>query len=341
MLLPNIDFSKTIVFGDLHLGLKNNSREHNAKCEEFIIWMIEQAKIWNTKTCIFVGDWHHIRSAVNVSTLNYSVSCLKLLNDYFSNIIFLLGNHDVFYRDKLEIHSIPYINEFKNIHLIDSITIKDDIAFIPWLVGDEWKRIQNITQPYMFGHFELPTFKMNASIEMQDNGLLKMEHFVNQKQVFSGHFHKRQNKGKIWYIGNCFPHDFSDIFDEENRGIMYWQPGKEPKFKYFPNTPKYKILQLSEVLDNPYQYIDNNTYAKIHLDVNIEYEDSNFLKEIFESELQCKSINFITKRIDEIEVDSNVAINFESVDSIVISHLQSIESNTLSKQYLINIYESL
>ena len=338
--MKNIDFSKTIVMTDLHYGLRNNSRDHNTTCEEFLKWLIKEAKAWGTKTCIFAGDFHHVRSTINISTLNYSVSGLKLLNDYFDNVIFLLGNHDMFYRDKYEIHSLPYIDQFPNIRLIDKITEIGDVAFVPWLVGDDWKRVKDIKSPYMFGHFELPSFKMNAIIDMPDHGLLNISHFANQKQVFSGHFHKRQNKGTIWYIGNCFPHDYSDAWDDD-RGIMFWEPGKTPTFKAFPNAPKYRTLTLSQVLTDPSKYIDQYTYARITIDVNINYEESNFMKEMFENELQAKNVSMITKRADELNIDENIDINFESVDTIVLTHLQSIDSNIIDKQHLIKIYQGI
>lgn len=336
----NIDFNKAVVCSDIHYGLRNNSRDHNSTCENFIKWMIEQSEDNKIKTCIFAGDWHHIRSAINVSTLNYSVSGLKLLNSYFDNVIFLIGNHDVFYRDKIEIHSLPYIEQFPNIHLIEQITEIDSVAFVPWLVGDDWKRIQTIKSPYMFGHFELPSFKMNATVEMPDHGQLNKDHFANQKQVFSGHFHKRQNKGIIWYIGNCFPHDYSDAWDDE-RGIMIWEPGSTPTFNAFPDAPKYRTLTLSQVLTDPSKYIDSRTHARITIDVNINYEEADFIKEMFETELNAKNIHLITKSLDELEVNDSTEINFESVDTIVISHLQSIESNTIDQQELIKIYTSI
>jgi len=340
MIKKNIDFSKTVVFTDIHYGMRNNSRDHNAACENFVKWMIGQAEEWGTKTCIFAGDWHHVRSAINISTLNYSVSGLKLLNDYFDDVVFLLGNHDLFYRDKYEIHSIPYIDQFPNIHLIDKITEIGDVAFVPWLVGDEWKAVPKIKSPYMFGHFELPHFKMNAMVEMPDHGLLNKDHFANQEQVFSGHFHKRQFNSKIWYIGNCFPHNYADAWDDE-RGMMFWEPGKTPVFKAFLQAPKYRTLTLSQVLSDPAAFIDENTYARITVDVNINYEEANFMKEMFETELKAREVHLITKRIDDLDVDESMEINFESVDTIVISHLQSIESNTIDAQELIRIYQSI
>ena len=213
------DFSKVVMFTDIHFGLKNNSREHNSDCESFIKWMIEQAKIHDIKTCIFGGDWHHVRSAINISTLNYSVSGLKLLNDYFDHTYFIIGNHDLFYRDKYEIHSLPYIHQFSNIIPVDKIIKIDDVALVPWLVAEEWKKISKIKEPYLFGHFELPHFKMNAMVEMPDHGELKIENFGGVESVYSGHFHLRQQKGNINYIGNCCPHNFADAGDT-HRGMM-------------------------------------------------------------------------------------------------------------------------
>lgn len=338
--MKKIDFSKTVVFTDLHFGLRNNNRDHNITCENFIKWMIEQAEEWGSKTCIFAGDYHHVRNAINVSTLNYSVSGLKFLNDYFDDVVFLLGNHDLFYRDKYEIHSIPYIDQFPNIHLIDKTTVIGDVAFVPWLVGDDWKQIAKIRSPYMFGHFELPRFKMNAMVEMPDHGQLNAEHFKNQQQVFSGHFHKRQNRDNIWYIGNCFPHDYSDAWDDD-RGLMFWEPGKEPQFKSYPHAPRYRTLPLSKLLTDPLTYIDSLTYARIGVDIEINYEELNFLKETFEHEIQAKEIVMQNQNLEDAELSENAEINFESVDTIVISHLQSIESNTIDNKKLVEIYQSL
>ena len=336
----DVDFSKTMVFTDIHYGMRNNSREHNDSCEQFVKWMIEQAEEWGTRNCIFGGDWHHVRSAINVSTLNYSVSGLKLLNDYFDHVWFILGNHDLFYRDKYEIHSIPYIKEFPNIHLIEQMTEVDGVSFVPWMVGDDWKRVQKITAPYMFGHFELPRFKMNAMVEMPDHGQLNETHFQNQTQVFSGHFHKRQNKGKIWYTGNCFPHNYADAWDDE-RGIMLWEPGNDPQFRAWPGAPKYRTLSMSQLLEDPESHIDALTYARVAVDIDANYEEANFIKELLERELGAREINLQVAKTDDAGDISAEGINFESVDTIVISHLQNIESNTIDRQKLIDIYASI
>lgn len=336
----DLDFSHVAVFTDLHYGMRNNSRDHNDSCEAFIKWMIEQAEERKIKTCIFAGDFHHVRSSINISTLNYSVSGLKLLNDYFDHTIFLLGNHDLFYRDKYEIHSLPYITQFPKIITIDKMQEIGDVAFVPWLVADDWKRVPKLKAPYMFGHFELPKFKMNAMVEMPDHGLLNATHFVHQKQVFSGHFHKRQNSGKIWYIGNAFPHNFSDAWDDD-RGMMFWKPGQDPEFKSWPGAPKYRSLTLSQVISNPAKFIDDKTFAKITVDIDTTYEDVNFIRELLEVDLNAREIQMITAKVDDPDMLDEADINFESVDTIVISHLKSIESTSMDKNELIRIYQEI
>ena len=71
-------FKKAACFTDIHFGMKNNARQHNIDCENFVKWFIEQAKERGCETCFFLGDWHHQRSAINISTLNYSISNLKI-----------------------------------------------------------------------------------------------------------------------------------------------------------------------------------------------------------------------------------------------------------------------
>ena len=37
-------FKKAACFTDIHFGMKNNARQHNIDCENFVTWFIEEAK---------------------------------------------------------------------------------------------------------------------------------------------------------------------------------------------------------------------------------------------------------------------------------------------------------
>ena len=132
-------FKKALVFTDIHFGMKSNSIMHNQDCENFVEWAVQQGKIHNCETAIFMGDWHHHRASINIATMNATIRDLKKLNDNFDKVYFITGNHDLYYREKREIHSIPMADEYPNIRIVnEEIYEEGNCAFIPWLVEDEW-----------------------------------------------------------------------------------------------------------------------------------------------------------------------------------------------------------
>ena len=335
-------FKKAAVFTDIHFGLKGNSKVHNDDCEEFIDWFIEQAKDNGCETGIFCGDWHHNRNSLNLTTMDATIRSLEKLGAAFENFYLFLGNHDLYYKDRRDVSSTIFGKHIPGVTMVDSIVIKDDVALIPWLVADEWKNIQKINTKYMFGHFELPSFYMNAMVQMPDHGELKSEHFEHQKYVFSGHFHKRQVNGKIHYIGNAFPHNYADAWDDE-RGMMILdrENDGEPQYINWWNCPKYRTTTLSKLLDPSSNIIKPKMYLRVTIDLPISYEEAQYVKETFIRDSGCREITLIPqKQIEEITTDLDIS-KFESVDQIVSKEIEAIDSDSFNKKLLLDIYNEL
>lgn len=333
-------FEHVAMFGDIHFGQKHNSRIFNDDCEEFVNWFIAESKKRNIDTCICLGDWHHNRNSINVSTLNYTVSNISKLSKNFKQVFILAGNHDLFYREKREIHSLPMGKEFDNVTIVDDIMVIDDVALVPWLVEDEWKETTKVKSKYMFGHFEIPGFKMNAMIEMPDHGGINKTHFKHQDLVFSGHFHNRQSQGNIHYIGNPFGHNYGDAWDL-NRGACFLEWDGKPEYVNYADGPRYITIDLSKLLDDPEQFLNEKTYLKVSMDIDISYEEASFLRETFISNYRVREFKLIPKKFDEVNGESNSDVEFETVDQIVISELTAINSDNFKKQKLIDIYNNL
>lgn len=334
-------FESVIVFTDIHFGLRHNSKEHNQDCLDFVEWMIEEAKKKNCKTCIFMGDWSHHRSNINLLTLDYTMQALRKLNAYFDKTYILVGNHDLFYREKRDIHSMVITSEFTNIVLVDQPTVVGDVALVPWLVEDEWRAVSKIKSKYIFGHLELPGFKMNAMVEMPDHGALNSTHFQHQDYVFSGHFHKRQTKGKVTYIGNPFGHNYSDVWDFE-RGAMYLEWGQEPEFIDYTDGVRFITINLSALLANPELYLKPKTYMQVTLDIDITYEEAVFLRETFLTQYSVREFKLVrAQEDDDLTQDFSGDITFKTVDQIVIEQLTNIDSDTFDSKKLIEIYNGL
>lgn len=334
-------FNKVACFTDIHFGLKHNSRIHNNDCEDFVKWFIEESKARGAETCIFLGDWHHHRSNVNVSTLNYTMSNLKRLNDAFEKVYVITGNHDLFYREKREIHSLIMGKELDNVVIVDENAMIDgDVAIVPWLVEDEWKKIKKIKTKYMFGHFEIPGFSLNARVEMPDHGEIQRSHFKNQDYVFSGHFHCRQVSGNIHYIGNPFGHNYSDAWDF-NRGAMFLEWGGEPEYVNWEDGPRYITCFLSELLEDPDKVLKPKTYARVTLDIDISYEEANFIRDTFYESHEVRELKLIHATNTSETHEFSGEINFQSVDQIVSEQLTNIDSTAYDKSKLLDIYNGL
>lgn len=336
-------FKKAACFTDIHFGAKHNSIEHNEMCSTFIDWFIEKSKENGAETCIFLGDWHHVRSNVNVSTMNYTLKCLQKLNDSFEKIYFIVGNHDMYYKDSRDTNSVKFSELFENIILIDNRLTVGDVTFIPWMVDEEWKAVEKVRSKYVFGHFEIPHFKMNAMMEMPDNGEIQMDHFKNQSLVFSGHFHKRQKLNNIIYIGNAFPHDYNDVWDDD-RGMMLLEWGHEPAFINFEDGPKYRSMSLSHAMSNPLKYLTKNTYAKISVDIaDLSFDEMIFIKEVLLGGIGAKDITIIpdTDNIEDVVTAGEMSMKMETVDQTIIQELKRIDTSTYDVNELVSIYQSL
>lgn len=334
-------FKKVACFTDIHFGLKGNSNTHLKDCEEFVDWYIETAQANGCDTGIFLGDWSHNRNSLNLITLDTSLRCLEKLGKGFQQFFWFPGNHDLYYKDKRDIHSSAFGRHIPGVTVVDTVTTLGGVTLVPWLVGDEWKTIEKIKSKYIFGHFELPLFYMNAMVQMPDHGELQSHHFKHPDYVFSGHFHKRQQRDKVIYIGNAFPHNFSDTWDDE-RGMMILEWGGKPEFHDWEDCPKYRTITLSDLIDRKETVMKSKMHLKVNLDIDISFEEANFIKETFMNEYDIREISLILDKSNlEGTYEDNPDAVFESVDQIVAEQLLSLDNGQYNKNTLIEIYNNL
>ena len=334
-------FKKAAVFTDLHLGAKSNSDLHNEDCFKFVEWFVKEAKKENCETCFFLGDYHNNRATMNLRTMSWALRCLELLSKSFEQTFFIVGNHDLYYRDRRDIQSVEWAKHIPNIQIVNDFFTAGDVSIVPWLVADDYKKIPKINAKYMFGHFEIPNFYMNSVVKMPEHGELKQDQFNGFDTVFSGHFHKRQQNKNITYIGNAFPHNYSDAGDDE-RGMMILDWGKDPEFKSWPDQPKFRVYNLSDVLHETEKLLLPNMHCRVNIDIDISYEEATFIRETFLSTYNLRELALLPIKNNDLEQNillGNVA--FESVDSIVTSQITAIDSEAYDAKLLLDIYQNL
>jgi hypothetical protein len=236
---------------------------------------------------------------------------------------------------------VEWARHLPNVTICNDWHSDGDVVIAPWLCGDDHKRIPRLTGRYMFGHFELPGYYMNAMVQMPDHGTIQRGDFGGFEHVFTGHFHKRQSHKNITYIGNCFPHNYADAGDDE-RGMMILEWGKEPEYHAWPDQPRYRVLGLGAILNNPDDILKAGMHVRVNLDIDISYEEANFIKETFIGQYKLREITLIPQKntdIEQYEIQGNVA--FESVDQIVTNQLTAIASEHYDNKLLLDIYRNL
>lgn len=334
-------FKKAAIFTDIHFGLKSNSQLHNDDCLNFVKWATAKAKEEGCETCLFLGDWHNNRASINIVTLNYSLRALEHLNDNFERVYFIPGNHDLYYRDKRDIQSVEWARHLPNIQIVNDWFSSGDVVIAPWLVGDDHKKVAKLKGQYLFGHFELPGYLMNAMVAMPDHGELCGDDMQGFGHVFSGHFHKRQTQRNVTYVGNAFPHNYADAGDDE-RGLTILEWGKPAEYHAWPDQPKYRVFQLSDVINHTEAMLKPGMHVRVNLDIDISYEEATFIKETFIDTYKLREITLIPAKVTDLteyEIQGNIA--FESVDQIVAGQLTSLENGKFNKNLLLDIYRNL
>ena len=334
-------FKKVAVCTDIHFGLKSNSLVHNQDCSNFIDWFIATARANGCETGMFLGDWSHHRASINMQTLQYSLRSLEKLSAAFDRFYFIPGNHDLYYRDRRDIYSTEWAKHIPNIQIVNDWLTDGDVTIAPWLVGDDHKRVPKLKSKYVFGHFELPHFKMNAMVEMPDHGEISADDFVGVDKVFSGHFHLRQQRKNIHYIGNCFPHNYADAGDI-NRGMMMLEWGKEPNYYAWTEQPLYCVTKLSALIDSADTILTAGMHVRVELDIGISYEEASMIKDTFVKNYNLREMSLIPIKNNSIDTDMAPGeIKFESVDQIVTDQLTNIDSKFYDPKLLLKIYQNL
>ena len=175
---------------------------------------------------------------------------------------FIVGNHDIYYKNTLEVNcynelSLPERSDVYSEPTI--VTIGNyDMAFIPWLTEENHSQFYSlINEPGVqiaFGHLEVSGFEMHSGV-MSQTGISKTV-FNKFDMVMSGHFHKRSTDGHIYYLGCPYEMTWADcddpkgfhVFDTETRELEFIPNERNifEKIHYNDKTTNYNELEVSK-----------------------------------------------------------------------------------------------
>lgn len=300
--------AKIALVTDIHFGARNDNLKITDFQEKFFAEIffpyIKKHKI---KTIVDLGDTFDRRKFINFTTLSRSRKMFfDVIEQNKYDLHVLVGNHDAYYRNTLEINSMDLLVEhYKSIKVYDRPSIANfdglDIVMLPWICDENQKKVDKLIKEtdadVLFGHLELSGYQMykGQSIDhgMDDKWLDKFN------LVCSGHYHTKSQKQNIHYLG-C-PYE------------MTWSDYDDPKGFHIFDTDT-KQLQF---IKNP-----NNLFKKIFYDDSKTSID-DILEQDFEQYKNCYVKVIIVNKTHPYNFD----MFMEKLDAIDTSHIQVVDDH--------------
>jgi len=301
---------RAVIVGDLHFGARGNSLKfldfQTKWFKEELLTFIKKNEI---DTAIFLGDVFDSRNSISPVVNTQVRDLFKKLMKHVKSAHCILGNHDIFFRNKKNIHSLTVLED-QGVNIYENPT---EVKFgnlkclmLPWIVKDEMADVQKLLAhndyDICFGHLEINSFEKVKGVQ-EDDGF-QCDLFANCKKVISGHFHLRRQHGNIIYVGTPYELTWNDYLDE--KGLHVLDGNGDVEYTPSNNTPKHTIISNKQIS------IEKLTKARI---------SSNFIKVKFDKVIsEVDKINYIEK-INSLEplffmVDDDLAFDLESDENI-------------------------
>ena len=229
---------KLCILGDTHFGARGDSLDFHKYFQKFYDEVFFPYLIENDIKVVFqMGDLFDRRKFINFNSLYLSrkyffEKCERLGIQLHT----LIGNHDVAYKNTLEVNSPSLLlNEYNNIEIYEEFDTVDfdgvSIDVVPWIcddnVDDIFNRMKESKAQICFGHFEIAGFEMDRGNVCES--CIDKQSLSKYDVVLTGHFHHKSTDGNITYIGTPYEMTWADwndpkgfhIFDTETREMNF------------------------------------------------------------------------------------------------------------------------
>ena len=220
---------KICILGDTHFGARGDSLDFHAHFKRFYDEVFFPYLIENNINVVFqLGDLFDRRKFINFNSLYQSKEYFfdKLVQHNIT-MYALVGNHDIAYKNTLEVNSPELLlKEYSNIIItkdFQTYTIDDiSIDCVPWLCDDNeqeiFQKMKDSKSQICFGHFEIAGFEMDRG-NVCNEGIDKAS-LSKYDVVLSGHFHHKSTNDNITYVGTPYEMTWADYQDAKGFHIF-------------------------------------------------------------------------------------------------------------------------
>jgi len=321
--------SKALIWSDLHIHAHKDRADRLQNCIDVLNWIFEEASKNDCKYIFFLGDLFHERAKIDVKNYlkTFEVFMNHMIKDSANKDVYLLvGNHDMYHKERWDINSIKPLSAIPKVHIIDcpQQIIIDDIK-IDWMPHTEnpikelidLKKKNKEAGHVLLGHMSVNGALLNTCFGTKsdvvveyDNDMIPVDvgQFEDWNHVFLGHYHGAQKLNeKVEYVGSPLQLTFGEAFQEKHIIVLDLETFEK---KYIKNnfSPKHLILTPKDIQDENYK-LDGN-FIRIVTD-SIPSKDLIDLKRDIVKKHSILSID--TKQIEKKKnIDQDTVLNIKT-----------------------------
>lgn len=227
--MSELNKSLVAMVSDVHFGEhQNNPNFLEMQINWFVNDLLPSLNERGIKILFILGDLFHNKEMTNNLVKKRVYDMLK--NEFKDiTVVVTLGNHDLYYRDRRDVHSLHGLRDLPNVKLIEKVMSLNignaRIALVPWLTKPERENdigaIVAIKPNVVMGHFEFAGFSFNRLYPARhgDDATAFSSVLEGVKDVFSGHYHTQseQTIGGVafQYLGAPFQYTRIDAGEEK------------------------------------------------------------------------------------------------------------------------------
>lgn len=331
---------KVALITDTHYGFKKGNQDFHDYFMRFyndvFFPTLQKEKI---KHVIHLGDVFDVRKNIDFWSLNWAKqNIFDTLETMGITCDLMVGNHDAFYKNTLEINSLEcLLQEYSNLRVYSEPCEVEiggrKMVYLPWICTDnEQETLDLLNQTdakVVLGHLEMEGFRTNPTYVCTHGR--KTDEFDKFDLVMSGHFHTKSKKGNIQYLGNAYQmywNDYADkrgfhIFDTETLKLKYIQNPYEMFHKIFYDDTKndYYDLDVDKYKD---------TVVKLVVENKTDYTGFDYLvNQLQDSVLDLKIVEDFSA---ESESDDDIELEHEDTLTILEKYVDEINTNLDTKR---------
>lgn len=241
---------KVAVITDQHFGSHKGShiyREYYQRFYDNVFFpYLKKHKI---TTVLDLGDTFDNRKSIDFVSLEWAKeNYYDVLRDMGITVHTVVGNHTAYYKNTNKINSMELLlKEYDNVIVYKEPTDVEiggtSVLFVPWICSDNYDlslaKIRESSSRVAMGHLELSGYLARPGFRY-DSGM-DANLFSDFDVVLSGHFHHKNSKGNVTYLGNPYQ--------------MYWNDHGDTRGFHIFDTETFKVRMVK----NPYEI-----FAKIY-----------------------------------------------------------------------------